>query len=64
MEDFSFIILLNRLLTQLQKKNENKQARKVDYWEMTNMYVLFDPENSGASVKAKYEKMQKKEFFL
>lgn len=31
---------------------------------MTNMYVLFDPENSGASVKAKYEKMQKKEFFL
>ena len=30
---------------------------------MKNTYVLFDPENSVASVKAKYQKMQQKSYF-
>ena len=40
--------------------NENG---KVYNWEMTNTYLLLDPENSVASVKAKYEKMQKRSYF-
>lgn len=40
--------------------NKSKQTRNVEYWETTNVYVLLDPENTVASVKAKYEKIQKR----
>ena len=33
--------------------NKNKQTRNVEYWETTNAYVLLDPNNIVASIRAK-----------